>query len=112
MSSDMFGPLNGKPDNTTLKAQETNTCLPAGERPNKTPSFFSEIREARTFVAWLRVSCHGGLKAQLKPEKLIVVPSTANIFRSLSQLTAFPYEGEDVSFQTFMIPGTAVCGLW
>jgi len=29
---------------------------------------------------WLRASCNGGLTAQLKAEKLIVVPSTANGF--------------------------------
>ena len=38
-SSDMSGPLSGKPDGTTPNAQVTNTCLSAGEHPNKT-SFF------------------------------------------------------------------------
>jgi len=37
MSSDMFGPLSDKSDGTTPNAQVTNTCLPAVERPNKTP---------------------------------------------------------------------------
>jgi len=40
MSSDMAGPLSDKPDGTTTSAQVTNTCLPAGERPNKTPVLF------------------------------------------------------------------------
>jgi hypothetical protein len=39
MSSDMSGPLSGMPVGTTRNAQVTNTCLPAGERPNKTPIF-------------------------------------------------------------------------
>ena len=40
MSSDMSGPLSGKPDGTTLNAQVAKTCLSAGERPNKTPFLF------------------------------------------------------------------------
>jgi hypothetical protein len=41
MSSDMSGPLSGKPDGTTTEAKVTNTCLPAGQRPNKTPIFIA-----------------------------------------------------------------------
>ena len=40
MSSDMSGPLSGKPDGTTPNVQVANTCLSAGERPNKTPFLF------------------------------------------------------------------------
>jgi len=40
MSSDMSGPLSNKPDGTTPNTQVTNTCLSAGERPNKTPFLF------------------------------------------------------------------------
>jgi hypothetical protein len=39
MSSDMSGPLGGIPVGTTPYAQVTNTCLSAGERPDKTPIF-------------------------------------------------------------------------
>jgi len=82
VSSDMSGSLCDKPDGTTPNAQVTNTCLPAGERPNKTPIFISGVRDTRTFLAWLRASCPGGLTAQLKAEKLMVDPSTANGFRA------------------------------
>ena len=82
MSSDMSGPLTDKPDNTTTSARGTNTCLVAGERPNKTPIFISGLRDTRAFVAWLRASCPGGLTAELKAEELMVVPSTANNFRA------------------------------
>jgi hypothetical protein len=77
MSSDMSGPLSGKPVGNTPHAQVTNTCLPAGERPNKTPIFITDASDTHTFMAWLRVSCPGCLKAQLKGENLMVVPSTA-----------------------------------
>jgi hypothetical protein len=82
MSSDMSGPLSDKPDGTTPNAQVTNTCLPAGESPNKTFIVISGVRDARTFLAWMRASCPGGVTAQLKAEKLMVVPSTANGFRA------------------------------
>jgi len=45
MSSDMFGPLSDMTDVTTASAQVTNTCIPAGKRPNKTPIFISGIRD-------------------------------------------------------------------
>jgi hypothetical protein len=83
MSSDMFGPLSGKLDGTTPQAQEANICLPAGERPNKTPIFITGARDTRSFLAWLRESCPGGLTAQLKGEKLMVVPTTADGFRAV-----------------------------
>ena len=73
-SSDMSGPLRDMPDGTTTNAQVANTCLPAVERPNTTPILISGVRDARAFLAWLRASCPGGLTAQLKAEKLMVVP--------------------------------------
>jgi len=50
MSSEMSGPLNGMPDGTTSNAQVANTCLPAGERSNKTPIFISGITDTRSFL--------------------------------------------------------------
>jgi hypothetical protein len=66
MSSDMSGTLSDMPDGATLNAQVANTCLLAGERPNKTPIFISGVRDTRAFLAWLRASCRGGLTAQLR----------------------------------------------
>jgi hypothetical protein len=57
MSTDMSGPLSGKPEGTT-----PNTCLPSGQRPNKTPILISSY--IRAFLAWLRTSCRGGLTAR------------------------------------------------
>jgi len=82
MSSYMSGPLSDKPDCTTPNAQVANTFLSAGERPNKNPIFISGTRDTRAFLAWLRGSCPGRLTAQLKAEKRMVVPSTANGFRA------------------------------
>jgi len=82
MSGDMSGPLSGKPDGTTPNEQVANTYLSKGERPNKTPVFISGARDTRAFLTWLRGSCLGGLTAQLKADKLMVVPSTAKGFRA------------------------------
>ena len=60
MSCDMSWPLSDMPDGATLNAQVANTCLPAGERPNKTPIFISGVRDTRAFLTWLRASCPGG----------------------------------------------------
>ena len=89
---------------TINRAQVANICFPAGERPNKTPIFISGVRHARAFLFWLRASCPGDLTYQLKAEKLMVVPSTANDFRAaVSALRSLDGE-EGVSFHTFTLP--------
>ena len=82
MSSDMSGPLSERPDDTTTHAQGNNSCLPAGELPNKTTIFISGVRDTRAFMVWWRAYCPGGLTPELEVEKLMVVPSTANGFRA------------------------------
>jgi len=104
MYSDMSRPLSDKPDGTTTSAQVTNTCLPAGEHPNKTPIFISGVHDTCAFLAWLRASCPGGLTAQLKAEKLMVVPSTANSFRAAVSVLRSLDGGKGVSFHTFTLP--------
>ena len=104
MSGDMSGPLSDKPDCTTQPAQVANTCLPAGELPNKTPIFNSGVRDARTFLGWLWATCPGGLTGQLKAEKLMVVPSTANGLRATVSALRYLHAGEGVSFHTFTLP--------
>jgi hypothetical protein len=90
LSSDKSGPLSGMPVGTTPNDQVTNTCLTAGERPNETAIFISCVSDTRSFLASLRAFCPGGLTAQLKGEKLMVVPSTAEGFRAMvSALRAF-----------------------
>jgi len=55
--------LSGTPDGNTPNAQVANDCLPAGERPNKTPIFISGVSDTSYFLAWLRAFCPGGLMA-------------------------------------------------
>jgi hypothetical protein len=53
VSSDMSGPLSGTPNATTTDAKVTNTCLPAGQRPNKTPIFIAGHTDTLSFLTWL-----------------------------------------------------------
>ena len=103
MSQDMCGPLSGTPDGTTNHAHLANTCLPARQRRNKTPIFISRLSDARNFLAWLRASCPGGLMAQLKAERLMVVPSTADGFRAAVSALRSLDGKEGVSFHTFTL---------
>jgi len=103
ISSNMYGPLSGRPDGTTANAQVANACPAAGECPNKTPIFISGVSDTRSFLAWMWASCPGGLMAQLKGEKLMVVPSTAEGFRAaVIALRSLDGKG-GVSFHTFTL---------
>jgi hypothetical protein len=102
-SSDVFGPLSGKPHGTTPNAQVGKNCLQAGQLPNKTPIFISGYSDVRAFLAWLRETCPGGLTAQLKGENLMVVPSTAEAFRAAIRTLRSLDRQEGVSFHTFTL---------
>jgi hypothetical protein len=78
----MSGPLSGIPNGTTATTHVANICVPAGQRPNKTPILITRVTDTRGFLVWLRASCPCDLTAQLKAEKLMVVPSTADGFRA------------------------------
>ena len=104
MSQDMSGPLSGTPDGTTDHTHVATACIPAGQRPNKTPIFISGVSDTRAFLALLRAFCLGGLVAKLKAERLVVVPPTADGFRAaVTTLRALDGK-EGVSFHTFTLP--------
>ena len=96
----MSGPLSDIPDGTTTHVQVPYACLPAEERPNKTPIFISGVR---ALVAWLRASCPGGLMAQQKAEKLMVVPTTANGYRAAVRALRSLDGSEGIFFHTFTL---------
>jgi len=104
VSSDMSGPLSGMPDGTTSNAQVANACQPAGELPNKTLIFISGVSDNPSFLTWLRASCPGDLMAQLKGEKLMVVPLTAVGFRAAVSALRSVHLKDGVSFHTFTLP--------
>ena len=91
MSNDVSVPLNGMTDGPTGNAKVAKACMPAGQLLNKRPIFISGVSGTRSFLAWLRLYCAGGLTAQLKGEKLMVVPSTADGFRVVVMCAAVPW---------------------
>ena len=111
MNTSGRGPKTG-PDGTTNLAHVANACLPAGQRPNKTPIFISGASDTRSFLAWLRTSCPGGLMAQLKGDKLMVVPSTADGFRATVSALLSLDGKEGVSFLTLNLREDGCVRLW
>ena len=80
---DMSGPLCGMPDGTTPYAQVvTNTTAPAAERQNETPIYVTGVMDTSGFLSWLHSSCQSGVSANIKGEKLMLVPCTAEGFRT------------------------------
>jgi hypothetical protein len=71
------------PVGTTISpAHVAIPTIQAGKRPNKPPIFISGLNDTRAFLSWLRSSCPAPLMAQLKAERLMITPSTANGFRA------------------------------
>ena len=90
-------------DYRLLVVDVASASLPAGER-NRTPIFISGVNGTRAFLAWLQGSCPSQLSAQLKAERLVVVPATADGFRgAVSALRSL--DGESgVTFHTYSLP--------
>lgn len=60
----MSGPLCGKPDGTSSKAQMVlNSVFPTGERQYKIPIYISGVTDTRGALTSIRVSCHSWLSA-------------------------------------------------
>jgi hypothetical protein len=76
---------------------------PACER-HKTPIFVSGVSDTRGFITWLRTQYPSSVTAQLKAQKLMIVPRTADGFRvTVSALRSL--DGSiGVSFHTFSLP--------
>ena len=77
MSVDMSVPLSSMATGTTEVG-----AVPAGERPNKNPVFVTVVTDTRGYLAWLRTLRPNSLYAQMKGEKLMIVPGTADGFRT------------------------------
>jgi hypothetical protein len=92
------------PYGTTSSAHVVNTCAPAGQRPNKTPIFITGVNDTHAFLAWLQASCPSDLTAQLKNEKLMVIPSTADGFQTMVSAPRSLDGRQGVSCHTFSLP--------
>jgi hypothetical protein len=102
---DMSGPLCGTPDGTTTYAQvASNSVAPAAERHNKTPIYVTGVSDVRGFLAWLRAKSKGGLSGQIRGEKLMLVPQTADGFRATVAVLRSLDGSKGVSFHTISLP--------
>ena len=97
----MSGPLSGTPVGTTSAPAAP---IPPDQRRNRTPVFITGVTDTRGFLAWLRSRCPKGLTAQMKGEKLMVVPETANDFRAAVSALRSLDASKGVSFHTFSVP--------
>jgi hypothetical protein len=91
------------PDGTPLDAHVADTCVTAGKLTNKKPIFIKGFSNASSFLAFLLSTCPGGLNAQIRGEKLIVVLSTADGFRAAVSAMRSLDGKVGASFHTFML---------
>jgi hypothetical protein len=88
------------PAGTTLTAK----VALAGERPNKTPIFVSGGSDTRGFLTRLRTQCPSSLPAQLKAEKLMIVPGTGGGIRATVSALRSVDGSKGVCFNNFSLP--------
>jgi hypothetical protein len=99
---DMSGPLFAMPNGTTPNVQVViNTSAPAAEQQNKTPIYVTGVTDTRGFLSWLRVSCQRGPSAQIRGEKLMLVPFSAEGFRATVSALSSLDGSKAVIFLTF-----------
>jgi hypothetical protein len=91
------------PDGTTSNAHIVTNVAPAAEQ-HKTPIYVSGIVDMRDFLSRIRLFCPSGLTVQIKGEKLMLVPRTAEGFRATVSALRSPDVGEGVTFHTFALP--------
>jgi len=101
---DMSGPLCGMPQGTTSSDQVDNAAAPATKRQNRTPIYVTGVTDTRSFLSWLRALCPSGLFAQIKGERLMLVPATAAGFRTTVTALRSLDASRGVSFHTFSLP--------
>jgi hypothetical protein len=82
---------------------ETTTVIPAGERHNNTPIYVSGVTYTRGFLAWVRESYPSVLSSQIKGERLILVPKTADVFRAIVNALRSLDESKGASFHTRLL---------
>ena len=82
----------------------TNNAAPAANRQFKTTVYVSGFTDTRSFLTWLRASFQSGLSAQIKGDKLMLVPRSAEGFRAtVSALRSLDWS-KCVSIHTSSLP--------
>jgi hypothetical protein len=93
------------PDGTTICAHlATKSAAPAAARQNKTYIYVSVVTDTRGFLTWLWASCQSEISAQIKGDKLMIVPRTAEGFTAIVSALHSLDGSKGVSFHTFSLP--------
>jgi hypothetical protein len=95
---EVSGPMSGTPAGTTTPSTQVDKAAPPGERRNKTPVYVSGVRGKK--IPRLASREVGKLADQMKGEYLMLVPETADGFRTTISALRSLGEGEGVSFHT------------
>jgi hypothetical protein len=103
---DMPGPLSDMPVGATIPnpPPANHNAVTPGERRNRTPIYITGVSDTRGFLAWLRSRCPKGILAQMKGERHMVVPGTADDFRAAITALRSLDVSKGVSFHTFSLP--------
>jgi hypothetical protein len=109
MFSDMSGSLSDKPDGTKAHTQVTNTCLLAGERPNKTSVFITGTSDTRAFLAWFAGVLSSWPVGPTKRREFGSRPINRQRVQSLGQRTVDPRWEGGCEFPHFLGPGGQLC---
>jgi hypothetical protein len=97
-------PLKRRYPQILLQTSAPAAPIPPGQRRNRTLMFITGVTDIRGFLVWLRSRCPKSLTAQMKGEKLTMVPETADDFRAaVSALTSLD-ASKGVTFHPFLLP--------
>ena len=103
-SASLHLPSGTQKSSLSSSAQVVTATAPAAERQNRTPIYVTGVTDTRSFLAWLRALCPSGLSAQIKGERLMLVPVTADGFRATVTALRSLDGSKGVSFHTFSLP--------
>jgi len=79
-------------------------CRPHRRAAKQDPIYVTRVTDTLGFLSWLRALCQGGLSAQMKGEKLMLVHRTAEGFRATVSALRSLDGSKGVSFHTFFLP--------
>jgi hypothetical protein len=95
--------MGGTPTSTTPSSAQVEKVVPPGERRNETRVYVSGVKKPCNVLEWISTKSASKLVAQMKGEYLMLVPETADGFRTTIDALRSIGEGEGVTFHTFSL---------
>ena len=108
---DKSGPLSGMPVGATDSSPPPvhHNAVASGERRNQIPVCNTGVRDSRGFLIWLRSRCPTGISAQMKGERFMAVPETADDFLAAIAALRFLGVSNDVNCHISLPEDRCVC---